>query len=204
MEDDVPQGVLYRMLWNTLDSFGLSSLLGLWPSVPVSGTKNIMSSTRPLSTFLLAKTLGLSSVLTMSHGTSKPVVFPCAQLGSAGEFDASWGSPLTHEERSWWTYSFLFLFLMDCCKEQSFIRCLMRQPQEIEQFVLNPWALAGWEHLWLACSPSGPHSDPRASAPQTVFLGERAALFLLLQALLSEGKKAKRNLYYHCHQKRPF
>lgn len=94
--------------------------------------------------FFWTKTLGLPSLLTMSHGISKPAVLPCAQLGHAGEFDALCGSPLTSRIKKL-VYIFPCLFLMHCPKKQSFIIPLLRQPQVVLWSVLHTQALAGWK-----------------------------------------------------------
>lgn len=70
-----------------------------------------------LSIFLWVQIMELP--LIVRHWTPSPVEITCTKSGSAGELSTLWGSPL--KERSWWIYFFL-LFLMNCCKKQSFIR----------------------------------------------------------------------------------
>lgn len=97
--------------WNTLESFGLNYFLGIWPSVPVqtSGETCVFMTSQHL---FVGTNLG-ASLFTMTHGISKPAVLPCAQLGSAGKFNALWGSPLTsgRKELNIFSEYILFLFL---------------------------------------------------------------------------------------------
>lgn len=143
-EENVLWWILYHLIWNTLHSFSFIYFLGICPSVPILGTRGNLFSSWPLSTFSWAKTLALPFLLTMSHGLSKLVMFPGAQLGHAGVFDALCGSPLTSRRKKL-VYIFPCFFWMHCPKKQSFIIPLMRQSQEVLWSVLHTQALAGWK-----------------------------------------------------------